>query len=152
MYNGPTVSVISSDITSSSFTAQLRLSNATSWSGSGSLNVDSSDASILWAYGTSAPSNPSSPSSNFQQHRSEGTFSVNMKAAQVQDTSSSSSDSGSSAVATGSATDAVTSATDTGSSTPAQTSVSAPKITGITLPADIETGLTSYQKVSHSLT
>lgn len=104
--------------------------------------MDSTDASIIWAYGSSAPSNPSDPSSNFQQHRSQGTFSLDMKAAQVQEAA------GTATSATASA-DANQSGNSAAPSNAAATSVSAPQITGITFSESQldNTGLTSRDKV-----
>ena len=110
--------------------------------------MDSTDASIIWAYGTSAPSNPSDPSSDFQQHRSQGTFSLDMKAAQVQEAAGTSANSNSvaSATASGDANQPSNSAAPSGA---VVTSVSAPQITGITFPEGQpdNTGLTSRDKV-----
>jgi hypothetical protein len=135
VYSGPGISVLSSTVTSSTFTAQLKLTNATSWSNSGSLNINSNSAGVIWAYGSSAPSNPSNSASNFQQHRSMGTFSIDMKAAQVQEaaaTSASPSQSGASE--------------SSGVASP--TLVAAPTITGVIIPSDSGTGLTYRDKVS----
>jgi hypothetical protein len=131
VYSGPGVSVLSSTVTSSSFSAQLKLTNATSWSNSGSLNINSDTAGIVWAFGTSAPSNPSNSGSNFQQHRSRGTFSIDMKAAQVQE-----------AVASQSGASAT-------SGVASPTLIAAPTITGAIVPTDNGTGLTHRDKVSH---
>ena len=149
VYDGPTISVISSAITSSQFTAQLRLSNSTTWS-AGSLNIDSSDAPIIWAYGTNSPSNPSSPSSDFTQHRAEGQFSLNMKAAQVQEASPSTTTAEATASGTAVHSEAAGSSFSASTSTlaTATTSISAPVITGVPIDySDIGTGLTSYDKV-----
>jgi hypothetical protein len=89
---------------------------------------------VIWAYSTSAPTEPSESWSSFTQHRSEGQFSLDMKAAQVQQTTNSGSDAG-------------TSASATGSSSAAATSVSAPQITGVVTPVYAGTGLTSYDKM-----
>ena len=83
VYDGPSVSILSSDISSSQFTATLRLTNATTWIGGGKLNIDSSDAGVIWALGSNPPNDPSNPSSDFQQHKIMGIFSVDMKSAQV---------------------------------------------------------------------
>ena len=100
MYSGPSVSVLSSNITSSQFTAQLKLSNATTWIGNGRLNINSDNAGVIWAYGTNAPNNPSNPSSDFQQHRVMGVFSIDMKSAQVNQDSPSSTNPAGGATAT----------------------------------------------------
>jgi cellobiose dehydrogenase (acceptor) len=89
VYSGPTITVLSSTITSSQFNAQLQLSNATTWVNSGTLDISSSDAGVIWAYGDNPPSNPSDPSSDFQQHSAQGTFSIDMKSAQVSQQNSS---------------------------------------------------------------
>lgn len=125
IYDGPSVSVLSSDISSSQFSATLRLSNATTWIGGGELNIDSSDAGVIWALGSSPPNDPPDPSSDFQQHRIMGIFSVNMKSAQV---------------------DQGASPTLSGSTTESTDSPSLPSITGdITPHAGI--GLTHRDKV-----
>lgn len=122
VYSGPTVTVISKNITSSSFTAQLQLKNVTSWGHSGSLNINSNSAGVVWAYGSSAPTDPSNPFSNFQQHRTRGTFSIDMKSAQFTDTTS--------VAASGTA------------------SLTGPTITGgVIAPIDDGTGLTYRDKV-----
>lgn len=133
VYDGPSVSVVSSDISSSQFTATLRLSNATTWIGGGKLNIDSSDAGVIWALGSSPPNDPSDPFSDFQQHRIMGIFSVNMKAAQVdQDT--------------GPASPTQSGSTTESTDSPSLTGLSAPSITGdITPHAGI--GLTHRDKV-----
>jgi Cytochrome domain of cellobiose dehydrogenase len=119
VYPGPQVTVLSSNITANAFSAQLQLSNVTSWISGGQLNVNSDDAGVVWAFGTIPPDNPADPSSNFQQHKVMGVFSVNMKAAQ---------------------------ASSTGDS-PTGTSGAAPVITGDTLAGPVHLGLTKEDKV-----
>ena len=77
LYSGPQVTVISSNITSSTFFTTLLLSNA-----SGYVDITSTSASLIWALGSQPPSNPSDPTSSIQQHQDQGNFNVNMKAAQ----------------------------------------------------------------------
>jgi Cytochrome domain of cellobiose dehydrogenase len=89
-YSGPSASVISSSVTSEEFIATLQLSNATTWINNGALNIDSSNAGVIWALGTSPPSDPSDPDSDFQQHQVMGIFSINMEEAQVNSDGSSS--------------------------------------------------------------
>jgi Cytochrome domain of cellobiose dehydrogenase len=89
VYLGPTISVLSSNITSNSFIAELAISNATTWMNSGSLDIGSSSASVIWALGTSPPSDPTNPSSDFEQHQYQGTFSIDMQSAQVDQSTSS---------------------------------------------------------------
>ena len=130
VYDGPSVSVLSSDISSSQFSATLRLSNATTWIGGGELNIDSSDAGVIWALGSSPPNDPSDPSSDFQQHKIMGIFSVNMKSAQV--------DQGASPTQSGSTTQSTDS--------PNLTGLPAPSITGDITP-HARIGLTHRDKV-----
>lgn len=83
---------------------------------SGSLDTESTDAGVIWALGTTPPSDPSNPDSNFQQHQTMGNFAINMKQAQVQ-------------VATGTASIP----TETGTGTTQATTTS--EVTGVTFPA-----------------
>lgn len=83
VYRGPSVSVLSSTITSTEFSAILQLKNATKWQDNGKLNIDSSDTGVIWAFGTDPPDDRSNPSSDFQKHKIMGTFSVDLKSAQV---------------------------------------------------------------------
>ena len=136
IYSGPTVKVLSSTITSSQFTAQLQLSNSTSWVDSGSLDIGSSAAAIIWAYGKSAPSNPSNPTSDFLEHRDEGTFSIDMKSAQVVQQGS----------ASGSPAATATGATGNGTTT-SLSLPSAPTITGDSY-SSTSIGLTDRDKVN----
>lgn len=61
---------------------QLRCSNCTTWS-KGTLNVQSTSANLIYAYGDTAPSNPSSSLSSFTQHTDHGNFQLNLKVAQT---------------------------------------------------------------------
>ena len=83
VYPGPSVLVLSSNITSTAFIATLQLKNVTRWKDNGKLDIESSAAGIVWALGASPPDNPSNPSSNFQQHKAMGVFWVDMKSAQA---------------------------------------------------------------------
>lgn len=142
--------MLSSTITSSQFTAQLQLSNATTWVDSGSLDIESSDAGIIWAFGTNAPSDPSDPTSDFEQHRSQGTFSIDMKSAQVaqQSTTSSSASptdpSGTTGIPAGNGTTGNDTPTN---ATPTYVFPSAPTITGDSTPDDAGLGLSYQDKV-----
>lgn len=86
LYSGPEVTVVSSNITSSSFYTTLLLSNS-----SGYVDITSTSASLIWALGSQPPSNPSDPTSSIQQHQDQGNFNVNMKAAQYVPTTTSTS-------------------------------------------------------------
>jgi hypothetical protein len=127
IYKGPQVSVLSSNISSSGFETTLQLSNATTWMNSGQLDINSNNAGVIWALGSTPPSQPSNPASNFQQHNTMGTFSIDMKSAQV---SSQSTPSG-------------TSSGPVSSSAPA-----APTISGVKSPGQVKIGLTYRDKVS----
>jgi len=137
-YSGPNVTVLSSNITSSTFVAELSLSNATTWQDSGFIDITSQQADVIWALGTSAPSDPSNPESDFQRHDYDGTFTIDMAAAQTTDNTAGSSSGSSPSNATGGSA-------GTGSSTGTQ-SGSAPSITGQSEHTTIG-GLTSRQKV-----
>jgi Cytochrome domain of cellobiose dehydrogenase len=81
-YAGPTVQVLSSNHTTDLFTAQLSISNATTWMNSGTLDVNSDNAGVIWSLSTVDVYQPSNPDTDFQQHQTMGTFDINMKAAQ----------------------------------------------------------------------
>jgi Cytochrome domain of cellobiose dehydrogenase len=134
------VSVLSGNITTDTFSAQLSISNATSWMQGGELNINSASAGVIWALGTIPVSDPGDPDTSFQQHKVMGTFSIDMKAAQVAE-----SDSGSGS--TGSATSGAPSPTG---SSPTQTSDTSnpilPTITGGVAPV-LDIGLTQRDKV-----
>lgn len=146
VYSGPTVKVLSSTITSSQFTAQLQLSNSTTWVNSGSLDIGSSDASVIWAYGSSAPSNPSNPNSDFQEHDGKGTFSINMVSAQVVQQGPSPTSPAATGVPTGN--DTTTNGTTT-ESTPTGSFPAAPVITGVSHAGTV-IGLSYRDKVPSS--
>ena len=150
LYSGPVVTVISSNITSSEFSTTLLLSNATEWwGGSGSLDITSSSAPLIWALGSSTPSDPSDPSSSIQQHRTQGTFSVNMKAAQYTPTTGSTTGS-TTANGTSSSSNSTTGSTtdSSGASNP-----SLPYVTGGSAGSDnVSYGLSSRDKVPPPLT
>ena len=145
LYSGPVVTVISSNITSSEFSTTLLLSNATEWwGGSGSLDITSTSAPLIWALGSSAPSDPSDPSSSIQQHRSQGTFSVNMKAAQYtpSDTGSTTSN------GTSSSSNTNTGSTTEPSSPSSPSNPYLPSVTGGSAGSDnVSYGLSSREKV-----
>jgi hypothetical protein len=157
VYSGPSVSVLSSNITSSLLTAQLSLNNVTTWQDQGTLDISSSNAGIIWALGTSGPSDPSNPNSDFQQHAYDGTFTINMAAAQVTQAGASTSASSSSDPDSGSSLGGVFGKNSTegegsseGNSTSTQTPSDglAPEITGQSSEGQISLiGLTSRQKV-----
>lgn len=63
-------------------TVQFKCSNCTVWS-RGKLDIQSAAANFIYAYGTGAPTNPSSPSSGFPQHAEHGNFQLNLKLAQT---------------------------------------------------------------------
>ena len=138
-YSGPTVSVISSSVTSDAFNAQLQISNATSWMNSGSLDTDSTDAGVIWALGTNPPNDPSNPDSDFQQHQTMGVFQINMKQAQVS-TAAATATAGSPSE-TGAGTGTVTTPTSR------VTLPAAPSITGDIIPVKGGIGLTYREKV-----
>ena len=123
LYDGPIVSVISSNITSSEFSVTLLLSNSTTWfGGSGSVDITSSSAPVIWALGTKTPSTPSDPTSNIQQHREQGVFSINMNAAQfTQNTDTAPNSNG-----TGNGNDSSSSSTNSNSSSGLPSSPSIP--------------------------
>jgi hypothetical protein len=137
IYSGPSVSVLSSNISSSLFSATVQLTNATTWTGGGNLNIDSSDAGVIWALGSSPPNNPSDPTSDFQQHKLMGIFSVDMESAQV---------SGGTGPASPTQSGSTTESTDSPSLTglPA-----APSITGNVTPNGKGIGLTHRDKVQN---
>jgi len=80
VYNGPDVQVLESSANSSLSTIQLKCTNCTQWS-TGNLNLESVSANMIWAYGTTAPSNPSQSSSSFTQHTDNGVFNLNLQQA-----------------------------------------------------------------------
>jgi hypothetical protein len=141
LYSGPSVTVMSSNITSSEFSTTLLLSNATQWwGGSGSLDITSTSAPLIWALGSSAPSDPSDPSSSIQQHRTQGTFSVNMKAAQYTPATGSTTSNGTSSSSS--------STTGSGTESSGPYSPSLPSVTGGSAGSDnVSYGLSSRDKV-----
>lgn len=142
-YSGPIVKVLSSTITSSQFTVQLHLSNSTTWVNSGSLDIGSSGAPVIWAYGSSAPSNPSDPNSDFQEHDDKGTFTINMQSAQVVQQGPSPTSPTTTGVPTGNDT------TTNGTTTGTDTTDAAPTITGVSH-AGTGIGLSYRDKVPSS--
>ena len=82
MYSGPTISVVSCNITTSTLVVQLALTNATTWEG-GSLDITSSQAGVIWALGSFPPFDPSNPASDFLEHEYQGTFTIDMATAQT---------------------------------------------------------------------
>jgi hypothetical protein len=81
VYAGPTLQVLSSVVTSTSTTAHLRCSNCTEWSG-GNLDLNSTSANFIYAYGGMAPEDPENPNSDFFIHIYAGNFSLNLQDAQ----------------------------------------------------------------------
>ena len=81
-YAGPIVTVLSSNHTTDLFTTQLSISNATTWMNSGTLDVNSDNAGVIWSLSTVDVYQPSNPDTDFQQHQTMGTFDINLKAAQ----------------------------------------------------------------------
>ena len=146
-YSGPNVTVLSSNITSSTFIAELSLSNATTWQDSGFLDITSQQADVIWALGTSAPSDPSNPDSDFQRHDYDGTFTIDMSAAQTTGNTGGSSTGSSSGSSPSNVTGSSAGTGSDGSSTGTK-SGSAPSITGQSEHTTIG-GLTSRQKVRH---
>jgi len=76
------VQVLASNHTTDVFTAELSISNATTWHNSGTLDVNSDNAGVIWSLSTVDVYQPSNPDTDFQQHQTMGTFNINMKAAQ----------------------------------------------------------------------
>lgn len=74
--------VLASNHTTDVFTAELSISNATTWHNSGTLDVNSDNAGVIWSLSTVDVYQPSNPDTDFQQHQTMGTFNINMKAAQ----------------------------------------------------------------------
>jgi len=148
VYSGPSVTVLSSNITSSTFIAELSLSNATTWQNSGYLDITSQQAGVIWALGTSGPSDPSNPDSDFQQHDYDGTFTINMAAAQTTaNTVPSSTDPSSNSGSLPSNFPGSAGGTGSGTQT---NSGGAPSITGVSEHASVG-GITPRQKVHHHL-
>jgi len=76
------VQVLASNHTSDLFTAELSISNATTWQNSGKLDVNSANAGVIWSLSSVDVYEPSNPDTDFQQHQTMGVFGINMKAAQ----------------------------------------------------------------------
>ena len=83
IYPGPIITVVSQNISSQIFSVDLKLENVTSWGNGHTLDIDSSSAGVVWAYGTNPPTDPGNSASDFQQHLLMGVFSINMKSAQM---------------------------------------------------------------------
>jgi Cytochrome domain of cellobiose dehydrogenase len=81
VYSGPILQVVSSVVTNSSTTAHLRCSNCTEWSG-GNLDINSTSADFIYAYGEIPPENPANPDSDFFIHIDTGNFNLNLQDAQ----------------------------------------------------------------------
>lgn len=79
-YSGPSVQVISSNVTKDQTTIGLRCSNCTVWS-KGKLNTQSTAASFIYSYGNIEPTNPGSNLSSFEQHVDYGNFEMNLQSA-----------------------------------------------------------------------
>jgi len=75
--------VLRSNITESTVTVDLALTNATTWTDSGVLDITSSEAGVIWALGKFPPSDPANPDSDFLEHEFQGTFTIDMAAAQT---------------------------------------------------------------------
>lgn len=85
VYDGPHITVLSQTVNSNVTNVQLKCSNCTTWS-TGKLNVQSTAADFVYAYGDSPPNSPSNPGSSFPQHVDHGGFALNLKNAQTTST------------------------------------------------------------------
>ena len=79
-YSGSQITILSQNVTHNLTTVQLKCSDCTVWS-TGTLDIQSTSANFIYAYGTTGPSNPSNPESPFPQHYDHGNFNLNLKSA-----------------------------------------------------------------------
>jgi hypothetical protein len=63
----------------------IKCSNCTKWSG-GKLDLQSTSADFIYAYGLQTPLNPSNPSSDFFIHISNGKFKLNLQKSRINGT------------------------------------------------------------------
>jgi hypothetical protein len=87
VYSGPEIQLLSSKISNNSTAVSFRCSNCTTWS-VGELDVQSTSADLIYAYGETAPMDPSNPNSDFLIHTYSGNFNLDLKAAQMISTNS----------------------------------------------------------------
>src|SRR6266496_5399127 len=80
IYPGPQLTVISQNVTKDTTTVALKCYNCTAWS-EGKLDIQSTTANFIYAYGSTAPKNPSNFDSSFSQHDDHGNFKLNLKSA-----------------------------------------------------------------------
>jgi hypothetical protein len=82
VYPGPLITFLSHTANSTLTSVQFKCSNCTTWS-VGKLNVQSTAADFIYAYGDTPPTTPSNPDSPFEEHVDHGDFTLNMKNAQT---------------------------------------------------------------------
>jgi len=82
VYDGPHITILSQTVNSNVTNVQLKCSNCTTWS-AGKLNVQSTAADFVYAYGDSPPASPANSGSSFPQHVDHGEFALNLKDAQT---------------------------------------------------------------------
>ena len=82
VYSGPVLELISSTVNLSSTMAEVRCSNCTKWSG-GSIDLESTSANFIYAYGETAPEDPGNPNSDFFIHVDSGNFNLDLQNARV---------------------------------------------------------------------
>ena len=68
---------MSHNVTKDLTTVGIKCSNCTTWP-TGKLDIKSSAADFIYAYGSTAPSKLSDPSSSFTQHDDHGNFQMNL--------------------------------------------------------------------------
>ena len=89
MYSGPGIQVLSSAVNNSSTSIELQCSNCTEWSG-GTLDLESSTAGFIYAYGGITPVDPANPNSDFFIHAGYGNFDVDLQNARISSNTSAS--------------------------------------------------------------
>jgi cellobiose dehydrogenase (acceptor) len=82
VYEGPSIDILSSNIAENATTVQFQCSNCTTWSG-GSLDLNSTSADFIYAWGNMEPLEPSESNSTFFIHVDYGNFKLNLKSAQT---------------------------------------------------------------------
>jgi len=85
VYHGAEVSILSRTVASNVTSVQIKCSNCTTWPG-GNLNVKSTSADFIYAYGTTAPASPANSGSSFLQHVGNGGFTLDLVKAQSSST------------------------------------------------------------------
>jgi Cytochrome domain of cellobiose dehydrogenase len=85
VYSGAEIEILGHTVDSNVTTVQLKCSNCTTWP-TGNLNIKSTSADFIYAYGTTAPASPANSGSSFLQHVSNGGFTLNLVSAQSSST------------------------------------------------------------------